>query len=175
MTLRTVIYSMLGLTIAWSLNAMGLDLPINMWSLTALNFLFSLIVTLILRSLLDWELSSILASISIRVLIEQQWRLVVEYKIKSRLIWIVSLLVQQKLAGRSLNSTCMKSHQQSNISLSIFPMNTMSTSMHTRLLMYHKRSLTICDGCFDTLKSSKMQSVGRITSSEEKVVLEFCG
>jgi len=110
MTLRTVIYSMLGLTIAWSLNAMGLDLPINMWSLTALNFFFSLIVTLILRSLLDWELSSILASISIRVLIEQQWRLVVEYKIKSRLIWIVSLLVQQKLAGRSLNSTCMKSH-----------------------------------------------------------------
>jgi len=23
---------------------------------------------------------------------------------------------------------------------------------------YHKWSLTICDGCFDTLKSSKMQS-----------------
>jgi len=25
-------------------------------------------------------------------------------------------------------------------------------------LKYHKWSLTICDGCFDTLKSSKMQS-----------------
>jgi len=24
--------------------------------------------------------------------------------------------------------------------------------------IYHKWSLTICDGCFDTLKSSKMQS-----------------
>jgi len=24
--------------------------------------------------------------------------------------------------------------------------------------MYHKWSLTICDGCFDTLKSSKMRS-----------------
>jgi len=24
--------------------------------------------------------------------------------------------------------------------------------------LYHKRSLTVCDGCFDTLKSSKMQS-----------------
>jgi len=24
--------------------------------------------------------------------------------------------------------------------------------------VYHKWSLTICDGCFDTLKSSKMQS-----------------
>jgi len=24
--------------------------------------------------------------------------------------------------------------------------------------LYHKWSLTICDGCFDTLKSSKMQS-----------------
>jgi len=25
-------------------------------------------------------------------------------------------------------------------------------------VLYHKWSLTICDGCFDTLKSSKMQS-----------------
>jgi len=41
------------------LNAMGPDLPINMWSLTALNFFFSLIVISMLRSLLDWELSSI--------------------------------------------------------------------------------------------------------------------
>ena len=43
----------------WFLNAMEPDLPINMWSLTVLNFFFSLIVILILRSLLDWELSSI--------------------------------------------------------------------------------------------------------------------
>ena len=42
--LRTVIHSMLGLTIAWFLNAMGPDSPINMWSLTVLNFFFSLIV-----------------------------------------------------------------------------------------------------------------------------------
>jgi len=41
--LRTVIYSMLGLTIAWFLNAMGPDLPINIWFLTVLNF-FSLVV-----------------------------------------------------------------------------------------------------------------------------------
>jgi len=27
-----------------------------------------------------------------------------------------------------------------------------------RELFYHKWSLTICDGCFDTLKSSKMRS-----------------
>ena len=32
--LRTVIYSMLGLTMAWFLNVMGPDSPINMWSLT---------------------------------------------------------------------------------------------------------------------------------------------
>jgi len=56
--LRTVIYFMLGLTMAWFLNAMGPDLLINMWSLTVLNF-FSLIVISMLRSLLDWELSSI--------------------------------------------------------------------------------------------------------------------
>jgi len=43
----------------WFLNAMEPDSPINMWSLTVLNFSFSLIVILILRSLLDWELSSI--------------------------------------------------------------------------------------------------------------------
>ena len=54
---------------------------------------------------------------------------------KSRLIWMVSLLVQQKLAGRSLNSICIESHQLSNVFLSIFPMNTMSTSMLTRLSM----------------------------------------
>ena len=33
--------------------------------------------------------------------------------------------------------------------------------METGMLLvcfYHKRSLTICDGCFDTLNSSKMQS-----------------
>ena len=45
--LRTVIHSMLGLTMAWFLNAMGPDSPINMWSLTVLNFSFSLIVILI--------------------------------------------------------------------------------------------------------------------------------
>jgi len=37
----------------------GLDSLINMWSLTVLNFSFSLIVISMLRSLLDWELSSI--------------------------------------------------------------------------------------------------------------------
>ena len=42
--LRTVIYSMLGLTMAWFLNTIGPDSPINMWSLTVLNFFFSLIV-----------------------------------------------------------------------------------------------------------------------------------
>jgi len=57
--LRRAIYSMLGLTMAWYLNAMGPDSPINMWSLTILNFSFSLIVILMLRSLLDWELLSI--------------------------------------------------------------------------------------------------------------------
>ena len=49
--LRRAIHSMLGLTMTWFLNAMGLDSPINMWSLTVLNFFFSLIVILILRSL----------------------------------------------------------------------------------------------------------------------------
>jgi len=43
--LRTVIYSMLGLTIAWYLNAMGPGSLINIRSLTVLNF--SLIVMLI--------------------------------------------------------------------------------------------------------------------------------
>jgi len=33
-----------------------------------------------------------------------------------------------------------------------------STSLHSSSLNYHKWSLTICNGCFDTLKSSKMQS-----------------
>jgi len=51
--LRRAIHSILGLTMAWSLNAMGPDSPINMWSLTVLNFFFSLIVILILRFLLD--------------------------------------------------------------------------------------------------------------------------
>jgi len=45
--LRTVIYSMLGLTMAWFLNAIELDSPINIWSLIVLNFFFSLIITLI--------------------------------------------------------------------------------------------------------------------------------
>ena len=49
--LRTVIYYMLGLTIAWFLNTMGPDSPINIWSLTVLNFSFSLIVILMLRSI----------------------------------------------------------------------------------------------------------------------------
>jgi len=102
----------------------GLDSLINMWSLTVLNFSFSLIVISMLRSLLDWELSSIWASTSTRVLIEQLWRLVVECRMKSRLIWMVALLVQQKLTRRSLNLTCIESHQQSNVFLSIFPMNT---------------------------------------------------
>ena len=108
--LRTVIYFMLGLTMAWFLNAMGLDSLINMWSLTILNFSFSLIVISMLRSLLDWELSSIWASTSARVLIEQLWRLVVKCRMKSRLIWMVALLVQQKLTRRSLNLICMESH-----------------------------------------------------------------
>ena len=50
-------------------------------------------------------------------------------------IWIVTLLVQQKLAGRSLNLIYIESHQLSNICLSIFPMNTMSIFIHTRLSM----------------------------------------
>ena len=45
--LKTVIYSILGLTMAWYLNAMGPGSPINIWSLTVLNFFFSLIVILI--------------------------------------------------------------------------------------------------------------------------------
>ena len=57
--LRTVIHFMLGLTMAWFLNAMRLDSLINMWSLTVLNFSFSLTVISMLRSQLDWELSSI--------------------------------------------------------------------------------------------------------------------
>ena len=133
--LRTIIHSMLGLIMAWFLNAMGPDSPINMWSLTVLNFFFSLIVISMLRSLLDWELSSIWAITSTRVLIEQLWRLVMGCRMKSRLIWMVALLVQQKLTGRSLNSICIESHQQSNVFLSIFPMNTISTSMLTRLSM----------------------------------------
>ena len=56
--LRTVIYSMLGLTMVWYLNTIGPGLLINIWSLTVLNFFF-LIVILIWRSLLDWKLSSI--------------------------------------------------------------------------------------------------------------------
>jgi len=57
--LRTIIHFMLGLTMAWFLNAMGPDSLINMWSPTVLNYSFSLIAISILRSLLDWELSSI--------------------------------------------------------------------------------------------------------------------
>jgi len=56
---RTVIHYILGLIIAWFLNTMGPDSPINMWSLTVLNFLFSLIIISMLRSLLDWKLSNI--------------------------------------------------------------------------------------------------------------------
>ena len=51
--LRTVIHSMLDLTMAWFLNAMELGLPINMWFLTVFNFFFFLIVISIERSLLD--------------------------------------------------------------------------------------------------------------------------
>ena len=51
--LRTVIHSMLDLTMAWFLNAMELGLPINMWFLTIFNFFFFLIVISIERSLLD--------------------------------------------------------------------------------------------------------------------------
>jgi len=42
--LRTVIYSILGLTMAWYLNAIEPSSPINIWLLTVLNFFFSLIV-----------------------------------------------------------------------------------------------------------------------------------
>jgi len=45
--LRTVIHFMLGLTMAWYLNTIEPDLSINIWSLTILNFFFSLIVILI--------------------------------------------------------------------------------------------------------------------------------
>jgi len=48
--LRTVIYFMLGLIMAWFLNAIGLDSLINMWSLTVF---FSLIVISMLRSQLN--------------------------------------------------------------------------------------------------------------------------
>jgi len=48
--LRTVIHSMLGLTMAWFLNTMGPNSLINMWSLSVLNFSFSLIVISMLRS-----------------------------------------------------------------------------------------------------------------------------
>jgi len=51
--LRTVIHFMLGLTMAWFLNAMGPDSLINMWSLTVLNYSLSLIAISMLRSLLD--------------------------------------------------------------------------------------------------------------------------
>jgi len=51
--LRTVIHSMLGLTMAWFLNTIGPNSLINIWSLTVLNFFFSLIVISMLRSLLD--------------------------------------------------------------------------------------------------------------------------
>jgi len=51
--LRKAIHSMLDLTMAWFLNAIGPDSLINIWSLTVLNFFFSLIVILMLRSLLD--------------------------------------------------------------------------------------------------------------------------
>jgi len=36
-------------------------------------------------------------------------------------------------------------------------MGTLSSSL-CQSLNYHEWSLTICDGCFDTLKSSKMRS-----------------
>ena len=42
--LRTVIYSILGLTMAWYLNAIEPSSLINIWLLTVLNFFFSLIV-----------------------------------------------------------------------------------------------------------------------------------
>jgi len=45
--LRTVIHFMLGLTMAWFLNVIEPGSLINMWSLTGLNFFFSLIVILI--------------------------------------------------------------------------------------------------------------------------------
>jgi len=51
--LRTVIHYMLGLTMAWFLNAIGPDSLINMWSFTVLNFFFFLIVISMLRFLLD--------------------------------------------------------------------------------------------------------------------------
>ena len=103
--LRTVIHFILGLTMAWFLNTMGPDSLINIWSSTVLNFSFSLIAISMLR------LGTIkyLSSTSTRVLIEQLWRLVVGCRIELRLIWIVSLLVQQKLVGKSLNSIYIES------------------------------------------------------------------
>ena len=115
---------MLGLTMAWFLNAMEPGLPINTWFLTVLNFFFSLIVISMQKFLLDWELSSISASTSMRVLIEQLWRLVIGYKMRSKHTWMVCLLVQQKLARRSLSLIYMESYQLSNVFLFIFPMNT---------------------------------------------------
>ena len=51
--LRTVIHYMLGLTMAWFLNTMGPDSLINMWSLTILNFFFSLIVNVEISARLE--------------------------------------------------------------------------------------------------------------------------
>ena len=117
------------------------------WSLTVLNFSFSLIVISMLRSQLDWELSSIWASTFTRVLIEQLWKLVVECRMKSRHIWMVGLLVQQKLAGRSLNSTCMESYQ---------------------LFNYHKWPLTnlwLVDLIFKRLKKAKFRQAAKMLLS----------
>ena len=36
--------------------------------------------------------------------------------------------------------------------------NLQTEKLHCNYTVYHKWSLTICDGCFDTLKSSKMRS-----------------
>ena len=51
-----------------------------------------------------------------------------ESKIKERKI--VQDFSEEKLAGRSLDSIYMESHQQSNIFLSIFPMNTVNFHAH---------------------------------------------
>jgi len=42
--LRTVIHFMLDLTMAWYLNVIEPGSPINMWSLTVLNFFFLIVI-----------------------------------------------------------------------------------------------------------------------------------
>jgi len=87
---------------------MGPDSPINIWSLTVLNFSFSLIVILMLEIFARLETVKYLS----KYIYKGPDRAIM--KISSGIqdkIKIVALLVQQKLTGKSLNSICMESHQ----------------------------------------------------------------